>query len=42
VAAAPQDGQAAVESDEEGDVMRVKIVGRRLICIAIKSCINYN
>jgi hypothetical protein len=33
VAAAPHVGQAAVESDEErGDVMRLKIVGRRFEC----------
>jgi len=37
VAAAPQAGQAAVESDEGGDVMRVKIVGRRLMCSEIQT-----
>jgi hypothetical protein len=34
----PHEGQAAVEPDEaEGDVMRVKIVRRRSVCIAIAS-----
>ena len=37
VAAAPHAGQAAVESgEEEGDVMRLKIVRRRLMCSEIR------
>ena len=41
VAAAPHTGQAVVGSDEEGDVMRVKIVGRSPSCITAQSGINY-
>jgi hypothetical protein len=38
VATAPHDGQAAMESDEGGgDVMRLKLVRRRLVCSEIQS-----